>query len=291
MKHFHYLGRMIWGAVFALAPFLLTAGAQAEEPTFRDLTRKYFKNGEGADLAKLIGFKQPIKKVIGLEYKVLLLKDGKETPVDPKTHEFKVGDRIRIEVQPLNDYYVYIFHIGASGKSCFLLPEKDEDPPLAKKGEQVALPGDGFLEFGEPAGEETLLVVATEKPVADRALFARVLSKKPGEEATDTPEERALRNELKATVRKALRSASERQQDVLDNSVTWRGLTSDKKSREQLEKEVEARNVKEGTFEEPTINSTGGTTAVYVGAKDVKRPKLLVTIPLKSATPPSSPSE
>ena len=43
-------------------------------------------------------------------------------------------------------------------------------------------------------------MVATEKPVADRDVLARVLTKKPGEK--DTPEEQAVRKTIKATVRR-----------------------------------------------------------------------------------------
>lgn len=264
----------------AAAAATLLAAAQivmAEEPTFRDLTRKYFKDGEGKDLAKLVGYTEPVKKVIALEYKVLLAEGGKETPVDPKTHEFKVGDKIRVSIEPLNDYYVYIFHTGASGKSGFLLPAADEDPPLAKANKPVALPDDGFIEFVEPPGEETLLVVAAEKPVPDRAVLARVLTKKPGEK--DTDEEAAVRSSLKATRKKVLKSVAEAKKEILDHTVMWRGIVAEPKAKQELADEIRRRGVKDGTFEEPTAN---GTSAVYVSCKDNAASRLLVSIPLKS---------
>ena len=52
------------------------------------------------------------QETIALEYKVLLFQDGKESPVNPKTYQFKLGDRIRVSVEPFNNYYVYIFHVG-----------------------------------------------------------------------------------------------------------------------------------------------------------------------------------
>ena len=173
----------LWNTAIMLctAACLAAASAKAEEPTFRDLARKYFKDGDGAEFAKLVGYTKPVKQVIALEYKVLLFADGRETAVDPKTHDFRVGDKIRVAIEPLSDYYVYIFSLGASGKKGFLLPAEDEQPPLAKAGKPLSLPGDGFLEFSEPPGNEELLVVATEKPVADREYLARVLTKKPGE--------------------------------------------------------------------------------------------------------------
>jgi hypothetical protein len=281
MKPSFVLEKRTLVGLFLLASFCLPAALAAEEPTFRDLTRKYFKDGDGKEMSKLIGFAQPVKDVIGLDYKVMLLQHGKKTPVDPKTHDFKVGDQVCVEIEPLHDYYVYIFHIGASGETSFLMPTADEDPPLAKAGEAVIQPSDGFFEIEEPTGEETLLVVATEKPVADRAVLAKVLSKKPGE--TDTPEELAMRKTLKATVKKALKSVHEKQQEMLDKTVSWRGLTTDAKAREELANDVQKRKVTEGTFEEPTIGKTGGTSAIYASEKADEHAKLLVSIPLKSS--------
>jgi hypothetical protein len=272
-----YIGRVVILAAFSAAALAVMQVALAEEPIFRDLTRKYFKDGDGSDLAKLVGYEQPVKKVIALEYKVLLFEGGKERPVDPKTYQFKVGDRIRVSIEPLSNYYVYIFHIGASGQSGFLLPATDEDPPLAKAGKPVALPGDGFFQFSEPPGEETLEVVAAEKPVPDRTLLARVLMKKPGEK--DTPEEAAIRNTLKATRKKVLKSFAEVQKEISEHTVMWRGIAAEQKPMQQLAEDIRTRGVKEGTFEEPTPN---GTSAVYMSAQEGGQPRLLVSIPLVS---------
>ncbi len=85
-------------ALLCAGACLATAAASADDATFRDLARKYFKDGDGGELAKLVGYSQPVKQVIALEYKVLLFKDGKETPVDPKTYDFRIGDKIRVEI-------------------------------------------------------------------------------------------------------------------------------------------------------------------------------------------------
>jgi len=254
-----------------------TQSSAADELNFRDLTRKFYKDGDGKELAKLVGYTDPVKKVIALEYKVLLFTNGKQVPVDPKTNEFKLGDQITVSIEPLHDYFIYIFHVGASGNSDFLLPQKDEDPPLAKANKPVALPDDGYLQFGKPAGEESLIVVATEKPVPDRAMLARVLSKKPSEK--DTPEEEALRKSLKATRKKVLKSVAETRKEILDQTVMWRGITADDRGVRQLAADVRGRGVKDGTFEEPTAQ---GTSALYMTSKEEGEPKLLVSIPLKS---------
>ena len=122
-----------------------------------------------------------------------------------------------------------------------------------------------------------MIVVATEKPVPDRAMLARVLSKKPG--AKDTPEEEALRKSLKATRKKVLKSVAETRKEILDQTVMWRGITADNRGVRQLAADVRNRGVKDGTFEEPT---TQGTSALYLTSKEESEPKLLVSIPLKS---------
>jgi len=264
------------------AGLLLGMSVRAEEVTFRNLSRKYFKDGEGKQLAELVGFQQPIKEVIALKYKVLLFKkgeDGKsaEIPVDPKEYKFKLGDQIRVTVEPLADYYIYIFHVGADGEAGFLLPAEDEDPPLSKKEKPVALPGDGFFEFTPPPGTEQLLVVATEQPVKDRKLLAQVLMKKPGEKLTEAEAE--LKKTLKATRKALLISVQEQTKQILQNTVLWRGIARGK-DREALVKDIRRRGVKQGTFEEP---GKDGTSAIYMSSTpSQKKSKLLVTISLTS---------
>ena len=120
-------------------------------------------------------------------------------------------------------------------------------------------------------------MVAAEKPIADRTVLARILSKKPGEK--DTPEEEAVRKTLKATRKKVLKSIDETRKEIIDHTVMWRGITAEDKPMRQLADEIRTRGVKEGTFEEPTAN---GTSALYMSCKDEGQSRLLVSIPLKS---------
>ena len=281
MKRTSWRGVSLLAAIVAFLPWLSAADSMAGDITFRYLARKYFKDGEGTDLAKLIGFNQPVKEVIALEYKVLLFADGKETAVDPKLHAFRLGDRIRLAIEPLSDCYVYIYHIGSSGKGAFLLPAEGEQPFLAKAGTAVPLPPDGFFKFDEPPGKETVTVVATGSPVADRDVLASVLSKKPEEKFT--PQEDKVRKTIKATVTGLMQSAREKQEDKLYNKVTFRGLARGEKFQEMV-KGVLERGTTEGTFEEPSRNGAGGTCAMYISSEKHDDPRLVVTIPLLSGT-------
>ncbi len=121
--------------------------------------------------------------------------------------------------------------------------------------------------------------MATEKPVSDRDVLARVLTKKPGE--ADTPEEKAVRKTIKATVSKALKSLDERKKEITNKMVMYRGLT-DEAAMKDLVNDVQTRHVSEGTIEEPSHGKTSGTCALYVSMNKQDNARLLVTIPLKS---------
>jgi len=280
--HFHVRRALIAAACLAAAfPSPTDAADAPEGSTIRALMREYFKDRDGAELGQLIGYQEPVKKVIALDYKVLLLEDGREKPVDPKLYEFRLGDRIRISIEPLADYYVYIFNIGSDGQHRFLLPDerRDEAAPLIRAGRNVALPQDGYIRFAPPAGTDRLLVVATEQRVADRATLAELLTKKPGEELT--PKQKKLNDTIKATVKEALISVEERRKAKLGNIVMYRGLSTEDQ-REELTRDVKARKVKEGTFEETSKDAKEGTSAMYISTSGKGTPRLLVSIPLRS---------
>ena len=255
--------------------------AAAPEATFRDLVFKSFETNEFADLSQTVGQTGPLKQVIALEYKVLLLKDGEETVVDPKVRPFKLGDRIRITVRPLKDSYIYIFHIGASGESSFLVPQAERDPPLIKANEDVVLPSDGYFEFVTPPGDEKLKVVAAEDPVPDLPLLARVLTKDPKDY---TEEEKQVRRSLSATVEANLRSVEEKEQAKRKKLVTFRGIGADVK---KAAEESRAAGADKTVVEVPGDGKSEGTVVVFVSTEQgdgdsSKKSSLLVTIPLKS---------
>jgi len=260
--------------------FTSQAAGGEEKVKFRDLAAKFFEDGNGTDLAKVIGFAMPVKQVIALEYKILLFTGEKEEVVDPKTHSFKVGDKIRLTIEPFSKSYIYIYHIGASGRHSFLLPREDRQPPCVAASQMVPLPSDGYFEFTKPAGDERLLVVATEKPVPDRAVLAKVLTQDPEQ---DNEKEKETRKWLNAAVEANLKSVQEREAELRDKVVKFRGGLADAQKRAELVKDVRARGVGSGTFEEPTPE---GTFAAYIsvraGNQAKGRSNLLVTIPLKS---------
>jgi len=262
------------------AAFLLTlpsiqAGGD-DEVTFRDLVRKYTKDGDGKTLAKKIGFSKEVEHVVALEYAILLTEGGKETPVaDIKTHHFKLGDRIRVKIEPVSGAYIYILHEGASGKRICLLPTSDEKAPFVKAGGSISLPEDGYFEFAEPPGNEQLLVVATEKAVSDLAGLTNVVFNKPDDQLT--PQEKEIKNSIKAKVEQRLKSIRQRQAET----TTYRGLLS-KDAMQNFTRGVQQKGATETVIEEPASKANGSTFTMVASTKSDAQPALFVTIPLRS---------
>ena len=247
-----------------------------DEITLRDLVRKYTKDGDGRRLAKKIGFSKEVAHVVALEYSIMLQGAGKETPVtDVKTHQFKLGDRIRVKIAPVSSAYIYILHEGTSGHRVCLLPTSEERPPFVKGGSSISLPEDGYFEFAEPPGNEHLLVVATEKPVSDLAALANVVFNKPDEQLT--PQEKEIKQSIKAKVEERLKSIRDRQAEA----TTYRGLLTDDAMRDFSGK-VEQSGATETVIEEPAAGNAASTFTMVATVKTDAQPALFVTIPLRS---------
>ena len=273
--------RNIWG-VFLPACLAFSCGCgleagEAEEPTFRNLVRRYTEDGDGTKLAKMAGFTGPVKHVVALEYEVLTPVGGTEKAVDPNLHKFKLGDQVRVQIRPLVDAYIYIHNKGADGKLGILLPdkEKQEKAPFVKGGTTVKLPDDGYFEFVPPPGSEELMVVATKEPVADLALLANALMEKPDSQCT--PEERKVKKTFTARVKKTLQSIRGEQ----DKHLTYRGLPAGETRAEFAEK-VQRTGTTRAAINESADGASSGAFAMVASTEAEDRPDLFVSIPLKS---------
>lgn len=280
MKRFPWFGVGAVLAAVVLGMGVANCVAADDEETLREIVRMYrgpaMQEAAGKLLAKKIGFSKDVEHVVALEYSVLLRSDGKETPVtDVKTYEFKLGDQIRMKIEPVKDSYLYILHEGPSGNRTCLLPTKEEKPPFVKGGSPIVLPDDGFFEFAAPPGDEQLLVVATEKPVSDLGALANVVFNKPDDQLT--PEEKEIKKMINAKVQERLKSIRQRQAET----TTYRGLLSEEAMRD-FAKKVEESGATEAVVEEPANKKNGSTFVMMATTKAEARPALLVMIPLRS---------
>jgi len=268
-----------------LAAWAGTATAGEPKVRFRDLVFKSYEDDDLAPVSQELGLQDKKVEYTTLEYKILLLRgpDDKGTYVDPKTHRFKIGDRIRVTVRPLGKSCIYIFHVGASGEGRFLVPKAEEEARLFQPKESISLPEDGYFEFVPPPGDEKVFVVATAKPVEDRAVLARVIASR--DERDDTPEMKRVRQSLNAVVKDVLVSAVEKEQAKREKMIMYRGLLPAGSEKESLLEDVKARGVTRGTLELPPEKKGEGTLIVSFRTADLPKDMgsgMLVTIPLRS---------
>jgi hypothetical protein len=273
----------------SLVALLFSVGSSAglaAESTFRDLVRKYVADkSQGIQPAKLPGLAAKVEDVMALEYTVVLKKDGSEKPVDANDYQFEIGDEIRVRIKPVSQLYIYIFYEGASGARKCLLPTDNEKAPLAKPNEELALPSDGSVfEFTPPAGEDKLIVVATEQPSPDLAALASVVFKKPEDQLS--PAEKTLHDSLKGRSDKTLKSIRERQ----SLGTRYRGLF-DEKAVSKVSAEIQRSGTTRAILEEPPSDKQSSTFAMAASLRKGKSVELFVTIPLRSIHGPGSASK
>ena len=248
------LGQLLSGTAVCMAHWSSLASAQDKpKPGYRNIIRK----------------KLPAEvQAIALEYTIKLVKPGKETPVDPETHQFAVGDKFVITVQPQDDVYIYIFNEGPKGDKACLLPdrERNEEAPFMKAGAKIELPSDGTFEFTLPAGDEKFVVLASKEKLADLDQIVKQAFGKDGAQLPNSPDLKAFETRLKTTENDKLSAAKSR--GVLDDSGV-----------DKFVKDVYSK--KRGVYEEAPTKDNNSTFAMAVAAPNTKA-ELLVRIALKT---------
>lgn len=263
----------------ATAMLILAGGERAavrgEDEVFRNLARTGIQKEDGRALANLTGLANPVQHVVAVEYEVLLYEKDSLRAVNPDQHEFQLGDRIRVKIQPVADTYIYIFNKGTDSQYHILMPTEQETAPFVRAGTLVELPENEYFEFVPPAGNEELIVIATKVPVADLALLASALVEKPDEECT--PEERKLKSSCIATAKKVLHSIRERQ----DRDVQYRGL-GEGDSPADFAAEMRRKKASRVMVKELPGSREGSTFAMFASSIKDDVPRLFFSIPLRS---------
>jgi hypothetical protein len=279
------------GAVLAASAPNVVQAQDDEGRRFRPLVRRYFEEKQQEtptapaavtpDLAKAIGLPEGMGSVVALEHTILQRTPDGETAVDAASHRFRIGDEIRVRIEPLSDVYIYIFNRGPSGTLTALVPTDEETPPFVKGGASMVLPDDGYLEFVPPAGSEELLVIATEQPVQNLQALAGSLMHKAAEELT--AEEKAEADRVHAAALSVLDDIFEMQ----TAGVRHRGLLTPEaqakvaaaSQKRATDRGARSRQV---TIEEPPHENEGSTMAIAAMPEGAGKARLLVTISLKS---------
>src|SRR5262249_39176920 len=79
---------------------------------------------------------------------------------------FHTGDRLRLQIQPNMDCYVFVAAKGSSGTWTVGFPGLARGPQFARKGESLRMPEGHFLVFDERPGEERMYLIFFRKPPA-----------------------------------------------------------------------------------------------------------------------------
>ena len=188
----------------------------------------------------------------------------------PKTYPFKVGDRIRLTVEPFTKSYIYIFHVGASGKQMFLLPReirarrhgagaRAQVGGAAAGGCQKAglAPQGRVFRVRRPSGQR-------EAPGRGRP-EARRRPERAGQRALEVqrpqgrahPRRAGNQEDANATVEANLKSVQEREIEKRDQVVKFRGI-GDEADRKDLAQDVQTRAPVSATLEVPGQNPVRG---------------------------------
>lgn len=111
----------------------------------------------------------PVRKAqnMGVRYNVLKVNpETADVQAVPADTNFKKGDCLAIRLSPNRGGFLYVFNQGTSGKWQPLLPSEDlpGEPSTVRAYQVVTIPGQNCFEMDDPAGEERLFVMITEKP-------------------------------------------------------------------------------------------------------------------------------
>ncbi len=111
----------------------------------------------------------PVRKAanLGVRYNIMKVNPatGEQVAV-PSDSTFKKGDCVAIRMAPNRGGFLYVFNQATSGKWQPLIPSEDlpEEPSTVKPYQVLSIPTQNCFEMDDPAGDERLFVMITEKP-------------------------------------------------------------------------------------------------------------------------------
>lgn len=111
----------------------------------------------------------PVRKAsnLGVVYNILKVntQTNEETAV-PADTVFKNGDCLKVRLAPNRGGFLYVFNQGTSGKWQPLIPSEEaaDQPSTVRAYEPVSIPANACFTMEDPAGDERLFVMITEKP-------------------------------------------------------------------------------------------------------------------------------
>lgn len=113
--------------------------------------------------------KETAQNYLGISYWVDLVEPDGKVSRTTASRTFRSGDRIKLNLQANRNGYLYVVGVGSSGASRVLFPNAEGVANGIKAKITYAVPFDSSLKFDNLPGEETLLVMLSEKPMPELA--------------------------------------------------------------------------------------------------------------------------
>lgn len=96
-----------------------------------------------------------------VELRISALTGSGDVPVSSKT-PLRNGDKIKLDLRPLRETYVYVIHVSPRGTASLLYASREQ--PL-EAGTRLVLPTTGAYELDSEVGHETISVIVSETPL------------------------------------------------------------------------------------------------------------------------------
>jgi Domain of unknown function (DUF4384) len=152
--------------LFALV-FCCGSEAIAEDPVG---AKALFQSGEGTAFLAARQKPAPVAKkeqYAGIAYWIDLLRGDDSRVRTTARHEFKSGDRIKLNIKPNRDGYLYVVNTGTTGASRMLYPRAGGDGGnFVRAHHEYAVPDSSYIVFDDNPGIETGFGVAFDPPDA-----------------------------------------------------------------------------------------------------------------------------
>lgn len=95
--------------------------------------------------------------------------DGRYLKVSPHS-EFRTGERFRLSVNSSSNMFIYVLVQNADGSHALLFPERADDPPELRAGQEALIPAaNSTFQFSGATGRETLRILAASRALPEIA--------------------------------------------------------------------------------------------------------------------------
>lgn len=101
----------------------------------------------------------------GLQYWIDLQDDNGQSRRVTTSHNFRSGDRIKLQIKSGTSGYLYVINQDTSGQQTYLYPPKDQQSELIQPGMLYTIPVRGTIRFDNVPSNEKITVALSKFPI------------------------------------------------------------------------------------------------------------------------------